>query len=361
MVCFSSLLRCRRISRDSELVALFTIHPHPFCYYCVCCEFLALSNNNLGSSMVKAQEFLDEPTPFPLVRGDILVVDSDPVSRMTISSYLEDEGYRVIAEENDQAAWTQLEEHPEIDVIITDCPAAGGQGEEFLERLKEHKIYRSMPVIMHSATSNPALFYKIIQRGVFYFLSKPFAYEMLATLTHSAINRGRRQRALLKALQYQQVSQSYTRSLVMEYRTLEEADTIAFLLAYLTPDPERMIPGLIELLVNAVEHGNLEIGFELKGRLLKEGRIDQEIQERLRRLPYSARKVRVVYERDDKALSITITDEGEGFDVEWYKNLTEKNLTTPNGRGIAMVIAGECFDSLEYKENGKQVVCRVGL
>ena len=311
--------------------------------------------------MIKSHEFREDSVPFSDVMGHVLVVDSDPVSRMIICSYLEDEGYRIFAEENDTSAWILLQEHPEIDVIITDCPAVGKQGELFLERIKEHPIYRSMPVIMHSASANPALFYKIIQRGVFYFLTKPFAYDVLATLTHSAVDRGRRQRALLKSLRYQQLSQAYTRSLVMEYRTLEDADTIAFLLAYLTPDPDRMIPGLIELLVNAVEHGNLEIGFELKGKLLKENQLEEVIKERLATPPYSERKVQVLYQRDGKELSITIADEGKGFDVDWYKQFSQERLTAPNGRGIAMVVAGECFDALDYQDGGKQVVCRVQL
>ncbi len=49
-----------------------------------------------------------------------------------------------------------------------------------------------------------------------------------------------------------------------EFRTIEDAQNLAILLAKQCPDYDRVLFGLRELMINAVEHGNLEIGYEKK-------------------------------------------------------------------------------------------------
>ena len=55
------------------------------------------------------------------------------------------------------------------------------------------------------------------------------------------------------------------------FRTLHSARDIATVLANAFPDPKRVVIGLTELLVNAVEHGNLAITYDEKSRLREEG------------------------------------------------------------------------------------------
>src|SRR5258708_3286346 len=56
-----------------------------------------------------------------------------------------------------------------------------------------------------------------------------------------------------------------------QIRTLHEASELAHLLAAAHPDPDRVVVGLTELLVNAVEHGNLGITYREKADLLERG------------------------------------------------------------------------------------------
>jgi hypothetical protein len=55
------------------------------------------------------------------------------------------------------------------------------------------------------------------------------------------------------------------------YRTLSEARDLALLLADASMDPMRTINGYSELLINAVEHGNLGISYAEKSILLSDG------------------------------------------------------------------------------------------
>ena len=52
------------------------------------------------------------------------------------------------------------------------------------------------------------------------------------------------------------------------FRTLEDARTLAFLIANCFPEPQVAVYGLNELLINAVEHGNLGITFAEKTKFV---------------------------------------------------------------------------------------------
>src|SRR5262249_28083913 len=72
---------------------------------------------------------------------------------------------------------------------------------------------------------------------------------------------------------------------------------------------------LIELLVNAMEHGNAGIGSDEKTRWLAENHTIQELVERRMSEPERAgRKVRVAYRISPASSWFEIADEGEGFD-----------------------------------------------
>jgi hypothetical protein len=148
------------------------------------------------------------------------------------------------------------------------------------------------------------------------------------------------------------------RRLELECRTREQADDIADVLAELTPDPIAGRFGIIELLLNAIEHGNLEIGAGLKAQLLRERRFDDELAARLASPPYSTRSVRIVVELEYPVVDIEIHDDGPGF--AWRHALAAELDASdrPSGRGIA-IISRTCFPGLQYRDPGNVAVIRV--
>jgi anti-sigma regulatory factor (Ser/Thr protein kinase) len=110
-----------------------------------------------------------------------------------------------------------------------------------------------------------------------------------------------------------------------------------------------------EMLVNAMEHGNLEIDYDMKKNLLEEV-IDYQrfLNDRANQEPYRNRKVRVTYQYDRDAISFTITDEGKGFDVSKVPNPhSSENLERLNGRGI--FISRVNMTRVTYNEKGNSV------
>lgn len=146
-----------------------------------------------------------------------------------------------------------------------------------------------------------------------------------------------------------------SRCLELQCRTREEAEALVDEVAALLPDPGMCRFGLMELLLNAIEHGNLEIGASYKGQLLREHRFEEELASRLADETYGARRVHVSVVRADATIEIEIRDEGPGF--AWRDALAAglELSEAPNGRGIALV-RQTCFPSLTYRDPGNVAV-----
>jgi anti-sigma regulatory factor (Ser/Thr protein kinase) len=149
-------------------------------------------------------------------------------------------------------------------------------------------------------------------------------------------------------------------AMAYEVRTLEEARDVATRLADAHPDPDRVVIGLTELLVNAVEHGNLGIAYQEKASLLDSGAFDAEIARRLALPPLAARRVKVTFFRDASTVTTRIEDEGEGFDWRPYLDVDPERALDSNGHGIA-IARGMSFDEVTFHGRGNVVVALVRL
>ncbi|EMY63259.1 7TM diverse intracellular signaling domain-containing protein [Leptospira terpstrae] len=111
-----------------------------------------------------------------------------------------------------------------------------------------------------------------------------------------------------------------------------------------------------EIIINAVEHGNLNISFDEKSKALIEGNYLEFLQKRQEDPRYSQKRVKIEYSFTREFVAYRITDEGRGFD---HKKHMEKSIEEMNeahiqhGRGILMTKS--VFDRIEYNDRGNQV------
>jgi anti-sigma regulatory factor (Ser/Thr protein kinase) len=142
-------------------------------------------------------------------------------------------------------------------------------------------------------------------------------------------------------------------------RTLSEGHDLAALLANACPEPQRTVLGLNELIVNAIEHGSLEISYAEKGELVSQGRWHEEVERRLGLDAYRERTVEILFSRDSGTdsgrIDITIRDQGPGFDWREYLQLSPERGMDNHGRGVAMANMLS-FDRIEYQGRGNIVV-----
>lgn len=143
-----------------------------------------------------------------------------------------------------------------------------------------------------------------------------------------------------------------------QLRTMPEARTLATALSDFYPQPQRAFLGISELLINALEHGNLGIGYQEKSQLLQQGRWEDEIERRLALPEHAEKKVVVKLEHNTHEIRLTISDSGAGFDSQRYMEMSAERAFDPNGRGIAMSRMTS-FDTIEYQGNGNQLLAVV--
>ena len=112
--------------------------------------------------------------------------------------------------------------------------------------------------------------------------------------------------------------------------------------------------GLYEIIINAIEHGSLEITFEEKCEAIGKDAYEDLLRKRLSNPIYSERRVTIEYRMIPGELHYVIKDEGKGFN---WRSLPcsdpVKNLLNPCGRGI--FLARVYLDRVEFNEKGNEV------
>jgi two-component system, cell cycle response regulator len=291
----------------------------------------------------------------------ILAVDDNPTALRLLESILVRAQYQVVKVTNGKDALDYLINNPEtIDSILLDRMMPGMDGIQVCAVLKGDERLRNIPVIMQTAADRPEEISEGIQAGVFYYLTKPLDKETLLSVVSAAVRQAEQYRQLRMEIRQQQKSLGLVRVLECTFQTLPEADTLSTFLACLFPEPDRVVAGISELLINAVEHGNLGISYDQKSKLIAENCWQDEINRRYNDLYYSSKKVTVAFARKDLSCILEITDEGEGFNWRQYLAVDPERATHNHGRGIAMANMLS-FDALRFNQKGNKVTCTMWL
>lgn len=291
----------------------------------------------------------------------ILVVEDEAINRAVIADCLDDPSFRLDMATDGEEAWTKLEAaHAPYHLIILDRLMPRLDGMELMKRLKASPRHANVPVIMQTAAASTEQVAEGIAAGVYYYLTKPYAPESLLAIVHAALadmaerrEAGRRVRAETDAFRLAVKAE-------FRIRTMTEACGLAALLAHLCPDPEVAVLGLTELLVNAIEHGNLGISYAFKSQLRRENRWELEVARRSEMPEYRDRYATVLAERIAAEIRFTVIDEGDGFEWQKFLQLDAERAFAPNGRGILMARMLS-FDKLEYRGKGNEVCAAICL
>lgn len=291
------------------------------------------------------------------MRARLLVVDDEELNREIIREYLEDEGCDLFEADSGEQALRMLETG-DYDAVLLDRMMPGIDGIEVLQRMKQNPRLSELPVVFQTAAAAADQLAEGLRLGAYYYLTKPYHREALAAVVQSALDLGRQRRELRAKLMAYSGVMRLVEEAHYRFRTLEQGQALAAALATVCADPERAAMGLAELLVNAVEHGNLGIDFEEKARLLATGQWHSETQRRLELRENRDKFVDVRALRSGGEVLVLIRDQGEGFDWPRFLTLDESRAFYPNGRGIALA-RQIAFSSLEYRGNGNEVEVRI--
>jgi anti-sigma regulatory factor (Ser/Thr protein kinase)/PAS domain-containing protein len=115
--------------------------------------------------------------------------------------------------------------------------------------------------------------------------------------------------------------------------------------------------GLREIIINSIEHGNLNISFEEKTEAILNDRYFEFINERQSNPDHRDKRVRIEYLISASKAIYKVTDQGKGFNHrKFLSGLSDDpaELMLTHGRGISMVKS--IFDEVRYNSKGNQVL-----
>ena len=305
-----------------------------------------------------AQEYISLLQPEEAIH--ILAVEDDLLSMKFLERQIDALGHEMLQAKNGEESLKVLEEHHDnIDVILMDREMPVMDGMQAVKRIKESAQMRHIPVIMVTSADSTTEMKEGLDAGVFYYLTKPVKEDMLRSVLSAAVREAKQLKTLAEELGRHRASFHLIETCKFNFSTLSEAENIAAFIANCFPDPKRVLSGLGEILINAVEHGNLGIGYHKKTELLANETWRSEI-ERMQKMPEHIQKyATVTIARKQNGVYAVIEDQGNGFEWEKFMHIDPARAGDNHGRGIAQANAIS-FDKLTYNDKGNQAVAFVG-
>ncbi|MBH0198453.1 MAG: response regulator [Nitrospira sp.] len=289
----------------------------------------------------------------------VLVIDSCPETQAGIVRLVHGRGIAVTAVPDPITAVTAIDQVAP-DVIITDLFLPAGAG---LALTKEIGSRRELcPVIVMASDAPESVIVQALRAGAVDYLHKPIVEEELAHALYRARHMLPGDLADLSG-----VRRSECR-LAIDSDPAHIPGILSWLMkttASTLPDTQRLhLRGALqELLINAVEHGNLEIAYREKQQALAKGEYELLLEERLAQPRIRSRQVivHVLYEREAKRVGYRITDEGAGFPWRGLLNQSEEAISTEGGSGRGIFLTRSLFPNLTYNDRGNEATITVPL
>lgn len=293
-----------------------------------------------------------------MANASILIVEDEFVSQAILEEVLRAAGYQTTLAETTADAWARLSGGQAFDAVLLDRNLPDGDGLALLAQIKAAPALARMPVILQTALTSPEEIQAGLQAGAHYYLTKPFDNAALLAIAQAAIKDYRTFQQLQEEFGKIVAVLSQLSQATFSFQTGKQARDIAALLSHGCPDGRKVVQGLSELMLNAVEHGNLAITYAEKSRLLREDALQTEIEARLAMAEYATRVATVSFERMPDGIRFHICDQGAGFDWHQYLEMSPTRVFDAHGRGIAMARLLS-FDEIEYRGKGNEVIAVV--
>jgi CheY-like chemotaxis protein len=284
----------------------------------------------------------------------VLVVDDNPGDRDLLQAHLEGvQGIRLeFAGDGDEALALLQRRQP--DLILSDLRMPRMSGIELVKHIRHH--HPQVPVILITSFGNEQIAVEALRQGAASYVSKNAIDTLLLPTIRDVlqvVHRGHQRDQLM----------AHLRSHETRLRLGNDPDLIPSLVRYLVGNLERnrlcdprdltrVGVALQEAMDNAIYHGNLEIGSELREQ--DPGLYYRTAEDRRQKPPYRERLVEVLALESPEQVLYRITDAGPGFDPASVPNPTDPdNMDKVSGRGLLLIRT--FMDHVEHNDRGNEI------
>lgn len=284
----------------------------------------------------------------------LLVAEDSRTQAAEMQILLEEAGHEVQLKRDGNAALAALKETPP-DILLTDMHMPGKTGLELTEFVRE--TLPDIPVVLVTADGNEELAVEALRKGASNYIPKRMMErELIPTIDGIAemLNARRQRQNVIDSLTHSEAT--YTFGNDREFVTSLMAHLEAELKEYRYDDETgifRTVTALKEALVNAIDHGNLELDSDLREQgdgtqFYELGRVRQTQE------PYCSRKVALTCRVSPQKLTYIIQDEGPGFDPSTLPDPDDpESILRSHGRGLLLIRS--FMDDVEFNESGNQI------
>ena len=290
----------------------------------------------------------------------VMLIDDDRSVLEMVEEALKSHGMIVHPFNDGRRALGLLEQAsaPAFDLVVSDINMDGMDGFDVIHRVKS--IRPHLPVVLMTAESSVDYAIRAMRMGAANFFMKPVPIrEMVKSVFH-----------LVEAHREYRQAETGLKGLMEESRHFhfrsDELD-IPGLLRHLT---ERLVPmgfatdqnidvvamAYHEALVNALDHGNLELDSDLKADLFStdEDPYDSLRRQRLADPAYAARTLEVETHLSHEVYEVLISDEGKGFNAgQLISPEDAAHQARHCGRGLPLIQL--VMDEVLFNEKGNQI------
>ena len=110
----------------------------------------------------------------------LLVVDDSSTMRRIIKNTLARLGYKDVLEGADGVeGWNQMNENPDIEMLITDWNMPEMNGLELVKKVRADERFKDLPIIMVTTEGGKAEVITALKAGVNNYIVKPFTPQVL--------------------------------------------------------------------------------------------------------------------------------------------------------------------------------------
>lgn len=285
----------------------------------------------------------------------VLVVDDVALDRHLVGALIEEHsGWSAVFAEDGRDALALIKLQVP-DVVLTDLQMPEMNGLELVQAI--HRDYSHLPVILMTAHGSEEIAVAALKAGAASYVPKRDLARDLVPTTEKVLDMARvnrNQQQVLECLVETELHfvlsndphrvQPLIRHLQDHLMLMNLVDKAGLI---------RVGTALHECLINAMEHGNLELTSELRESEHPED-YRNLVDERRQQQPYRDRRVLVVANFSRSEAIFVIRDDGLGFDPSQLADPRDPaNLQKCSGRGLFLVRT--FMDEVSFNETGNEI------
>jgi len=290
----------------------------------------------------------------------VIIAEDDVSTREVLAEIVEQEGLKQRNFENGELALEALKSNPDdVILVISDIKMPEMDGIQFLRQARES--FPETPFVITSGYGTKDNIITALKLGALDYLEKPFRVKDVQEIIQKikqAISETQQEAKLYHYLEDKKICFKISNDIKLVHSLVNELIREIKKIGGKSLQPEltgiRM--ALHEAVVNAIEHGNLELSSTLK----EKPDYMEIIEKRMTESPYADRQVLVSTTVTTTSFSCEITDEGPGFDWQSLPDPRDpENLFKPHGRGI--ILMANYFDRVTFNQQGNSITMEKDL